>query len=130
MKKNINILITGLGGQGVITFSKILANTFTKKGFMVKTTETIGMAQRGGSVSSYIRIGDTCSPLFNEKDADIKIDFEQNNSRGYNMILLGKVYTKYFKDYFSKDDVISSIKEMTNKKSLTKNLSGFNEGLS
>jgi len=55
---NYNILIAGVGGQGVVLASRMLALAAMKAGFHVSTAETIGMSQREGSVSSHIRIGD------------------------------------------------------------------------
>ena len=56
-----DILIAGVGGQGVVLASRILALAAMKAGFHVSTAETIGMAQREGSVSSHIRIGNEIS---------------------------------------------------------------------
>ena len=53
-----DILIAGVGGQGVVLASRMLALAAVKAGFHVSTAETIGMSQREGSVSSHIRIGD------------------------------------------------------------------------
>jgi len=51
-----NCLIAGVGGQGTVLASKLIAEAAMRRGFEVRTTETIGMAQRGGSVVSHIRI--------------------------------------------------------------------------
>lgn len=56
-----DILIAGVGGQGVVLASRLLALAAMKAGFHVSTAETIGMSQREGSVSSHIRIGDKVS---------------------------------------------------------------------
>lgn len=56
-----DILIAGVGGQGVVLASRLLALAAMKAGFHVSTAETIGMSQREGSVSSHIRIGDEIS---------------------------------------------------------------------
>lgn len=53
-----DILVAGVGGQGVVLASRMLALAAIKAGFCVSTAETIGMSQREGSVSSHIRIGD------------------------------------------------------------------------
>jgi len=59
-----NIMIAGVGGQGTVLASKLISAAAMKKGFDVRTTETIGMAQRGGSVFGHCRIGDNIfSPL-------------------------------------------------------------------
>ncbi|MCL2339870.1 MAG: 2-oxoacid:acceptor oxidoreductase family protein, partial [Actinomycetia bacterium] len=52
----MNIVIVGVGGQGTILASKLLAQAAISEGLMVRTAETIGMAQRGGSVLGYLKI--------------------------------------------------------------------------
>lgn len=74
---NKSILICGVGGQGTILASKIMAAAAMDKGYPVKTAETIGMAQRGGSVFSHLRFGDNVfSPLIGKGCADLIIGFE------------------------------------------------------
>lgn len=76
----INIILTGVGGQGTVLAAKILALAATTKGWKVRTAETIGMAQRGGSVTSHVRIGnlgeDVHAPLVTQGTADLIIAFE------------------------------------------------------
>lgn len=73
----INCLITGVGGQGTVLCSKLIAEAAMKEGYTVRTTETIGMAQRGGSVVSHVRMGETIySPLISKGQADLIISFE------------------------------------------------------
>lgn len=73
----INCLITGVGGQGTVLASKLIAEAAIKSGYRVRTTETIGMAQRGGSVVSHVRIGEAIeSPLIAKGQADLIIGFE------------------------------------------------------
>ena len=72
-----SIVLCGVGGQGTILASKLLAAAAMSKGLPVKTVETIGMAQRGGSVFSPVRIGDgVASPLIGCGRADLIIAFE------------------------------------------------------
>jgi indolepyruvate ferredoxin oxidoreductase beta subunit len=72
-----DILIAGVGGQGVVLASRILALAAVKAGFHVSTAETIGMSQREGSVSSHIRIGDrTLGALIPIGQADLLLGFE------------------------------------------------------
>ena len=72
-----SIVLCGVGGQGTILASKLLAAAAMSKGLPVKTVETIGMAQRGGSVFSHVRIGDgVASPLIGRGRADLIIAFE------------------------------------------------------
>ena len=54
---NKNCLLCGVGGQGVVLASKLIAYAAMDKGMDVRTSETIGMAQRGGSVVSHVRMG-------------------------------------------------------------------------
>ena len=72
-----DILIAGVGGQGIVLASRMLALAAVKAGFHVSTAETIGMSQREGSVSSHIRIGDEISgPLIPIGQADLLLGFE------------------------------------------------------
>ena len=73
----INCMIAGVGGQGTVLASKLIAAAAMKRGIRVRTTETIGMAQRGGSVVSHIRMGQIIhSPLIPLKKAHLIIAFE------------------------------------------------------
>jgi len=70
-------LLCGVGGQGTVLASRILAQAAIEQGLFARTAETIGMAQRGGSVVSHVRIGDeNCSPLIPYGKADVIIGFE------------------------------------------------------
>ena len=72
-----NILICGVGGQGTVLAAKVLSQAAISKGERVLSAETIGMAQRGGSVTSHVRIGqDVFSPLISKGQADMIIAFE------------------------------------------------------
>ncbi len=72
-----NIVIAGVGGQGVLMASKVLAESALASGMDVKQNEVHGMAQRGGSVISFVRIGDKVySPVVMPGSADILISFE------------------------------------------------------
>ena len=74
---NKNCLLCGVGGQGVVLASRLIAFAAMEKGYFVRTTETIGMAQRGGSVVSHVRIGEEVhSPLIPEGAADVILAFE------------------------------------------------------
>jgi len=72
------VLITGVGGQGVVLASDIIGETALAAGFDVKKTDTLGMAQRGGSVVSHVRLAEKVwSPLIKEGDADLLLAFEK-----------------------------------------------------
>ena len=72
--KEINIIICGTGGQGVVLVSELLGTAAVKGNVAVKGSEVLGMAQRGGSVESYVRFG-ACvlSPLPEEGQVDILV---------------------------------------------------------
>lgn len=72
-----NIIICGVGGQGTVLAAKVLSQAAISNGERVLSAETIGMAQRGGSVVSHVRIGeDVYSPLVPQGQADVLIAFE------------------------------------------------------
>ncbi|ADG83758.1 indolepyruvate oxidoreductase subunit beta [Thermincola potens] len=78
MHKEMNILIVGVGGQGTILASKILADVAQQQGYDVKVSEIHGMAQRGGSVVTQVRMGEKIyAPIISEGQADIILAFEQ-----------------------------------------------------
>ena len=74
MKKDI--LICGVGGQGTVLASKLIASAAMEEGCTVHSAETIGMAQRGGSVTSHVRIGEASSPLIPKGKCDVLLAFE------------------------------------------------------
>ncbi|CDD53992.1 MULTISPECIES: indolepyruvate oxidoreductase subunit beta [Ruminococcus] len=70
-------LLCGVGGQGTVLASKLLAYAYMQQGKSVRTAETIGMAQRGGCVVSHVRAGaEIHSPLIPKGKADVMIAFE------------------------------------------------------
>ena len=72
-----NIIICGVGGQGTVLAAKVLSQAAISNGKRVLSAETIGMAQRGGSVVSHVRIGeDVFSPLVPQGQEDVLIAFE------------------------------------------------------
>ena len=72
-----NIVLCGVGGQGTVLASKLIATAAMGRGIPVKTAETIGMAQRGGFVFSHVRVGDgAASPLVGRGTADVIVAFE------------------------------------------------------
>jgi len=79
-----NILISGVGGQGVLLTSKVIAEAALLAGLDVKQSEVHGMAQRGGSVLSQVRFGDKVfSPIVSEGEADLLIGFEPLETARY-----------------------------------------------
>jgi indolepyruvate ferredoxin oxidoreductase beta subunit len=75
--KEFNIVLTGVGGQGVLTLGIIIAEAALKQGFDVRTTELHGLAQRGGSIPIHVRFGKKMyTPLVLEGEADVIIALE------------------------------------------------------
>ncbi len=77
----LNIMITGVGGQGTVLAAKVLAQAAETRNWRVRTAETIGMAQRGGSVVSHVRLANQDEPridatLIAHGEADLIISFE------------------------------------------------------
>ena len=73
----MNIMIVGVGGQGTVLASKLIAAAAMRSNEIVHSAETIGMAQRGGSVTSHVRIGaNASSPLIPYGSADFILAFE------------------------------------------------------
>jgi len=76
--ETMSILFAGVGGQGIVLASKIVAKTAFNAGLMVKESELHGMAQRGGSVVSHVRFGsEVYSPLIPRGKADILVALEE-----------------------------------------------------
>jgi len=76
--RKVNFLLAGVGGQGTILASDVLAAVGLQAGYDVKKSEVHGMAQRGGSVTSQVRWGDKVySPLIGNGEADIFLAFEK-----------------------------------------------------
>lgn len=81
MRKEANILFVGVGGQGTISASNLLSAALIELGYDVKMSEVHGMAQRGGSVSTQVRYGETVhSPLIEKGTADYIVSFEKSES--------------------------------------------------
>lgn len=72
----VDVYLAGVGGQGIITASRIIGDAAINAGLNVLLSETHGMAQRGGSVECTARIGDVHSPLIPDGQADIILSFE------------------------------------------------------
>jgi indolepyruvate ferredoxin oxidoreductase beta subunit len=81
MAKEFNIIIGGVGGQGVVLMSELLGNAAVKDGLEVKGSEVLGMAQRGGSVFSNIRLGSSAlAPMTPEGKCDVLIAVEPSEA--------------------------------------------------
>ena len=79
-----SIMLVGVGGQGTLLASRVLGTLLTNKGFDVKVSEVHGMAQRGGSVVTYVRYGEKVySPVVDLGTADMIVSFERLDALRY-----------------------------------------------
>ena len=79
-----NIMIVGVGGQGTLLTSRIIGKAAMELGYDVKISEVHGMAQRGGSVVTFVRFGESvCEPVVEEGQADVIIAFERLEALRY-----------------------------------------------
>ena len=79
--KEFNLIVTGVGGQGSVLASHIVAEASVKKGFKVRVGETFGASQRGGKVHSHVRIGDEVyGPLCPSRSLDVLVGLEPNET--------------------------------------------------
>ncbi len=81
------VIISGVGGQGVLFVTRLLAEAAINKGLPVFTSETHGMAQRGGTVLSHLKVGDFSSPLIRPLQADILILLKAENLKQHGSFL-------------------------------------------
>ncbi len=83
-----NLLLAGVGGQGVLLASEVLSEAVFLQGFDVKKSEVHGMAQRGGGVTSHLRFGDRVySPLIPTGQADYLVSFHVEEGAKYEFML-------------------------------------------
>jgi indolepyruvate ferredoxin oxidoreductase beta subunit len=77
-----NIIIAGVGGQGILLFSNLLSKYYIKLGYELKISDVIGLGQRGGGVESHFRYSDKpiLSPFIKAGDVDYVISFEQTET--------------------------------------------------
>jgi indolepyruvate ferredoxin oxidoreductase beta subunit len=103
----INLVLCGLGGQGILFMTKVLAQVTLDKGYNVMGAETHGMAQRGGSVVSHLRIGNVQGSLVRTHEAPLLLALEENE--GYrNLPFLaqgGRLYVNTSSPLFPREEV-------------------------
>ncbi len=113
----LNIVLAGLGGQGVLFMTKILAQTALDQGFEVMGAETHGMAQRGGSVVSHLRLGTIKSSLIRSGAADCVLALDENEA--YRNIHFLKRGGKIFVNTSSNVFPINNVKEYFKENSIS-----------
>ena len=105
--ETINIILCGLGGQGILFMTRVLAQAAVDKGFNVLGGETHGMAQRGGSVISHLRLGEVHGSMVQTGTAHILLALEENE--GYrNLPFLakeGKMFVNTNSRHFPREEV-------------------------
>jgi len=128
-KEEINIIICGVGGQGVVLVSELLGNAAVRGGVAVKGSEVLGMAQRGGSVFSNLRLGgDVIAPMTPEGKCDVLIAVEPSEAlRNIQYIAKNSVvvlntttilpYTVYLgkSGYPEQEQIVSKLHEVTDR---------------
>lgn len=115
--KDFNLIINGVGGQGLITLLKIISEAALAQGCDIRTSELHGLSQRGGSVETYIRFGKKIwSPLIVQGKADLVLALEMQEalnslyySSGETTFLINKHMTPTFAKDFSENEVMENI---------------------
>ena len=100
--RTVNYVLSGLGGQGILFMTRIFATTALNKGYNILGAETHGMAQRGGSVVSHLRIGDAASSLIRAGAADFLLSMDEAEAYRYLPYLKkgGKLFANARSDAF------------------------------
>ncbi|MCD4722402.1 MAG: indolepyruvate oxidoreductase subunit beta [Desulfobacula sp.] len=111
--KTINYVLTGLGGQGILFMTKIFATAALNKGYSILGAETHGMAQRGGSVVSHLRIGEARSSLIRAGAADFLLSMDESEAYRYLPYLKkgGKLFANASPDAFPDEKVSAYLKK-------------------
>ena len=105
--ETVNIVLCGLGGQGILFMTKVLAQAALDQGLPVMVAETHGMAQRGGSVISHLRLGEVESSLVRIGTAHFLLSLEENEAYR-NLPFLskgGKMYVNAERDHSPREGV-------------------------
>ncbi len=119
--KDFNIIINGVGGQGLITLLQIISRAALEEGYNIKTSELHGLSQRGGSVEVHIRLGKKVwSPLISQGKANLVISLETQevlNSLFYSsketVFLINQHKTLTLLKDFSEKEVLNILKKLS-----------------
>ncbi len=85
--KSLNIVLSGVGGQGIISLANVIANAVLESGGKVIVAETHGLSQRGGSVIVHVRIGDVEAPLIPPGNGDLMLSLDPIEAARYSVYL-------------------------------------------
>jgi indolepyruvate ferredoxin oxidoreductase beta subunit len=116
-KMKVQIILAGIGGQGILFSSKIFSELGLKMGLDIMGSETHGMSQRGGSVIAHLKLGKFQSPLIRKGNADILYSFEVNET--YNTLKFLKPGGICFVNIERLDQFNKSILTFLNEKKIT-----------
>ncbi len=83
----VEMILCGRGGQGIVFLTRLLGQIATSKGMNVVSSETHGMAVRGGSINSHLRIGDFLSPLIRSGHADFLLSLDASETKNNSYFL-------------------------------------------
>lgn len=121
--KNFNIIVNGVGGQGLMTLLKIISAAAIKEGLDVKTSELHGLSQRGGAVEAHLRFGKKVfSPLVSKGGADLIISLETQEAlvvsyyaskKTETVIVVNQYRTPTFTENIPDDKVLSDLKKIS-----------------
>ena len=117
MLKNFNIIITGVGGQGLITLLSVIDEAAFVEGYDIKSSELHGLSQRGGSVEAHIRFGEKInSPMVSDRTADLIIAMEilealRESSKASKLTkILVNDYSLPILNSLSKEEILNQLK--------------------
>ena len=107
MSGTVNMVLCGLGGQGILFVTKVLSQLAIEKGVKVIGAETHGMAQRGGSVVAHLRLGEVSSSLVRTGSAHVLLALEENEAyRNIPFLSKGaRMYVNTESEPFPRDEV-------------------------
>jgi len=114
---NVQIILAGIGGQGILFSSKVFSELGLKMGLDIMGSETHGMSQRGGSVIAHLKLGKFQSPLIRKGAADILYSFEENET--YNTLRFLKSRGICFVNLESVDQFNKSIMKFLKEQEIT-----------
>lgn len=122
-EKEFNIIINGVGGQGLITLLKVISEAALAEGLDIKSSELHGLSQRGGSVETHLRFGNKIwSPLVLPRKADLVFSLESQESLRVSFyaskktaFLINKYQTPTFSKNFSEKEILKNLKKISQK---------------
>ena len=123
MKKDFNIIISGIGGQGLITLLRIISQAALAEGFAVRSSELHGLSQRGGSVETHLRFApEVHSPLVLPGEADLIFSLEEQEAlrvssfaSAKTSFLVNQYRTPTLLKDLSEEEIVKNLKKITSR---------------